>query len=257
VRGVTAVLILVLAACSTAGGDTTTTALPAEPSTTTTTTPSTTITEPTTTTTVEECTERDGVLRTRRGFVCPPTLGQFVSVENTDFHLPGVYETRAFDPRLRFTRTTRFTSIGEHAEHLVLDLSDDGGIYVMSGSFGDGIASLPERIPNLAPEDWNWVGGPVSTTISIDEVPATRTDFTARCDFPQTQDRGCVFLDDDVSLAGLPPWGHGHGDKITYIRVHHPRQEFTIVVETGPEAVNTYWTEVAQPILDSIEFLDP
>jgi hypothetical protein len=250
--------MLLLAACTGAAEDTTTTAPLTEPSTTSTTTPTTSTTTEATTTTMEECTEREGVLRTRRGFVCPPTLGEFIFSDGPDLYLPGVYQTRAFHPALRFARTTTFTTFGEHAEHLVFDLSDHGAVSSMSGPFGDGMASLPEQSPTNAPEGWSWVTDSTSTAIEIDDVPATRTDFTADCDFPRPQEfRGCEFLHDEISTPGLPVWHHLHNDRVTYIRVHHSIQEFTIIVEANQGHADTYWTEVAQPILDSIEFLDP
>ena len=140
-RGVTAVLVLVLAACSTAGGDTTTTDPLAEPSTTSTTAaPTATTTEPTTTTTQDECVDPDGdgVLRNRRGFVCPPHLVGWDGTQfnpNPPIHLPGSYETRTFAVPFSFVAPVSLPSNGD----------SNSLVQFFQGPNDDTVSSYPPR----------------------------------------------------------------------------------------------------------------
>jgi hypothetical protein len=253
---VTAVLVLLLAACSTAGGDTTTTAPLAEPSTTTTTAPATTATQATPTTSEEECVERDGVLRDGRGFICPPFL---TAGPEGHFYLPGEYETRLFQPRLRFSRTDRFESDGENAERAGLDNPPpiDGippitsRIDAYTGDTALAVADLPDNSPSNRPDDWEWTADARTSGMQIGGVTAHLTTFTAVClDEPEFTDPICSFL-----MPGPDPWSHVHGAVISIVEID-TAEHLTIIVEAGRD-FDTYWTETAQPILDSIEFLDP
>jgi hypothetical protein len=260
----TAVLVLILAACSTAGGDTTTTtAPPAEPSTTATTAQTTTSTTEATTTTEEECVERDGVLRNERGFVCPPVI-LALKMEpgrgpEPTMHLAGTYETRQFTPRLRFTRTDPFVTIGESTNWLVFDTDHNNSMYLgaHSGPLGSQLAELPNLTPITRSDDWQWAVGVETTQDEIAGYPATFTTFTANCfdeTKPEANQDDCSFT--IPALAGGPYWGQRHGDAITVVTLD-TTEPITIIASTDQRTFDTYWTEVAQPILDSIEFIDP
>jgi hypothetical protein len=260
----TAALVLLLAACTTAGGDTTTTAPLAELSTTSTTAPSTTTTEPATTTTEGECVDRDGdgVLRNSRGFVCPPTL-VVLSIEpmrgpEPTWHLPGTYETRQFEPRLRFARDTRFVTVGETANWLVFetDFTGDEEIAIFSGELGSQLAELPNLVPIVKPDDWEWATEVETTEGEIGGHSATVTMFTANCrdeTTPEDDRDECEFT---IPAAGDGYWYNAHGDRLALITLDTP-EPVTLIVGTNGRAFDSYWAEVAQPIFDSIEFLDP
>ena len=257
-RGVTAALGLVLAACSTAGGDTATTAVPAEPSTTTSTAaPTTTTTEPTTTTSETECVDRDGdgVLRTRRGFVCPPYMRSYDRTGPTeaiaDIHLPGTYTLRQFTPAITFTRTERFRAYGENVD--IVEYDSHGPYHrILSGAAHENLAAFPDTQPWTHP-DHQWKSDIEVTDTTIDGYPATITGFTADCPDP---DGGVDTPFCRFDLEGVPEWAQTDGQRTAVIVIDLPSGPFTIVAQS-PDDFDTYWTEVAQPILDSIEYLDP
>jgi hypothetical protein len=258
VRGVTAVLVLLLAACSTAGGDTTTTTAPLTEPSTTTTAPATTTTTERTTTTVEECTERNGVLRNRRGFVCPPWLIplDFVGIGTgqTAIHLPGTYDTRQFIPRFRFTREEQFTTVGERTQSVAFDYPPNMAMEAFGGEGALELARLPELQPVGRPDDWIWVEELETGEIEVGGSPAMVTSFTANClDETSVNPDACLF---DIPALGNGIWTQLHGQRTAVIVVDTP-DPMTIVVEADDRSFDTYWAEVAQPILDSIEFLDP
>ena len=252
-------LALVLAACPAASEDTTTTTPPVQPSTTSTTAPSTTTTEPATTTTEEECVDRDGdgLLRTRRGFVCPPYLRPYELtdtgfIENiADIHLPGTYTLRLFRPAVSFTRTERSRSYGENPELVEYDSPRDGR-HIISGAAHESLATFPDAQPWSHPDHY-WKTDVVFTDATVGGYPATITRFTADCPDPYGRDNTpiCVF-----DLEGLPlGWVQVDGQGTAVVVVDLPDGVFTIVVES-PTGLDDYWTETVEPFLDSIEFID-
>ena len=250
-------LVVLLAACSTAGHDTTTTPPHVEPSTTSTTLSIlTTTAAESTTTKAEECVERDGVLRTSRGFVCPP----YLAAVGTDggSYLPGDYETRLFSPRLRFTRADRFETVGENAQQVGLDNPPaiDGippitrRIDAFAGDAAVAVADLPNLQPGNRPDDWDWTTDVRTSEVLIGGIAAHLTTFTAVCIHePGFADPVC-----HLEMPAPGPWTHNHRAGIAIVVVETP-EPLTILAEAGRD-FDTYWTEVAQPILDSIEFLD-
>lgn len=243
-------LVILLAACTSTAGETTTVPL-AEPSTTSTKARSTTTTTEPSNTTEAECTERDGVLRSRRGLVCPPHLVGSTVIRNEEgqqVYLPGTYRTRQFATPLQFGRTETFSSIGEMELWVLLDLEGQGRRYVeaWAGDLARQIASLPDRAcGGLEPDEWL---ADVSTeNITIGGVEGTHTEFGNRFD------EGCLFV-----IDGLPSgWETYEGWRVA-IDVLLAAGSPVTFVSTAPErAFDAYWNDVAQPILDSIEFLDP
>ncbi|MDX1748588.1 MAG: hypothetical protein R3324_21865, partial [Halobacteriales archaeon] len=261
-------LLVLLAACSTAGEDTTTTAPLAEPSTTsTTTTAQSTTTEPTTTPTEEECVERDGVLRTRRGFVCPPHLKLLEAVPgfglaSVEHHLPGEYRTRLATPAFSFRRTDRFESFGEGPAYLQLD--EKGNWFDVSTDSG-GILAFPSsetfpRFTDMQPvnrtEGFDWFVDLTVQEQMIGGHPATISTFTVVCRDPTgvVDSAVCLFGE----LAPALDWGQVDGQRTAVVVIENRSGPLTILAEThNADDFDTYWAEVAQPILDSIEFLDP
>ena len=263
-RGVTAVLVFLLAACSTAGGDTTTIAPLAEPSTTSTrAAPTTTTTEPTTTTTTtqDECVDPDGdgVLRHGRGFVCPPYLRTLAGGDQTDIHLPGEYRTRLFQPAVAFTRTGRFTSSGENSDEVVFDtfvkLGEIPDLQVFSIADHETAARIPTLQPWNHPQGWEWVTDLSVIDIEVGGFPATLTQFTANCPEPNDPDTElplCLF-EEPVSVG----WSRRvfDGQWTAVVVVELPSGPFTIIAYEVYGKTD-YWTTTVEPLLDSIEFID-
>ena len=267
-RGVTAVVVLVLGACSTAGGDTTTTTPPlAEPSTTTTASPSTTtVTEPTTTTTVAECVERDGVQRTDRGFICPPHLAPLESESHG--YLPGTYTTRLLRPALRFSQPDRFRSHGESPVLAILDhdgsaaLLPRQGMAAIGGSAADGLFGVSDTTPRQHDDGWDWaIAETPVREVQTAGTQALGTSFVTRCwdgvsDPTRISNLQCSFSLPDSGLPG-GSWTYLDGQRVTQFLVDTQEGSVLIEIRADEEDADTYWAEVARPILDSIEFLDP
>jgi hypothetical protein len=242
-------LVLLLAACTAVAEDTTTTAPLAEPSTTTSTTALTT----TTTTTDEECSERDGVLRTSRGFVCPPSMvdrGVGIGGDESQIHLGGSYETRLFLPRFSFTQPAMFRSRGESVMALDLDFTcpiEDCTRKITAFSH-----DVAEEIIGEDPAQRLSFASDLRRTLTrIGGVPADRLDFSLSatdCD----ELRACALL--LPSLADEPV-GLGRDTRNVLFVIETPTL-MVILVEARTVLFDAYWTEVAEPILDSIEFLD-
>ena len=249
-------LVLLLAACTSVAGNTTTTAPVAEPSTTTT-VPSTTTTGPTSATTEEGCVERvgDGVLRNRRGFVCPPHLVGWDGTQfnpNPPIHLPGSYETRAFAVPLSFVAPVPLPSNGD----------SNSLVQIFQGPNDDTASSYPPRssmrvwtddaaawIATIPESAWDWgeATDVTLTEVTVGGLEGARHDFT--CHRPEGTD--CVAGD----LTGIPI-GYRHGQHVTIIDVATPAGQAVFEVFADPARFDEFWTEVAGPILDSIEFLD-
>lgn len=260
-------MALLVAACSTAGGDTTTTVSGVEPSSTTTTSaPSTTTTESATTTTVDECSERDGVLRNSRGFVCPPYLTPLEARPSfgrprVEQHLPGVYRTRLATPAFSFRRAERFESFGEGPAYLQLDekgnwfdeQTNSGGVLAFPSS--DTFPRFTDMKPVNRDDGFVWL---VDLTVREDVVgghPATISTFTVVCRDPADAVNSdlCLFGE----LAPALDWGQADGQRTALVVIEHSSGPLTVIAETyNADAFDAYWTETVRPILDSIEFLD-
>ena len=260
-------VVLLLAACTGTAEETTATTAPlAEPPTTTTRAPSTTTTEPTTTTTGEECVDRDGVRRTSRGFVCPPHLIGLMerggsgrpdrrqranSLIAGATHLPGTYATRQFENPMRVTRVEPFQSDGESPAVLTFDFPSGKEMVGFAGEAATQMAALPDATPDNRPEGFEWKADVSSQALTVDGRPGIVTEYRVEC-----------LVDDNAhcnfQIDGLQRWSQIHGSRVAVVVVEMSDDEMlTVVVMTEDAAsFDTYWTEVAQPILDSIEFLD-
>jgi hypothetical protein len=259
-RQVLPLALLIVAACTGAAEDTTTTAPLAEPSTTATTAPSTTTTTDvtTTTTTVDECTERDGVLRNSRGFVCPPHLRAYELVPGstdtpTGIHLPGTYTLRQFTPAISFTRDERFTSPGENSVYVEYDIVSDQS-HMVSYTAHQAFARFPDQQPSNHDSDWVWKNDLEVVETTVGGFPTTITTFSADClssALGPGNDGSCLFTIEDED------WLVFDGQRSGVIVVDLPDGAFTILVESRTASqFDRYWAETVQPFLDSIEFLD-
>ena len=269
VRGVMAVLTFVLAACFPAGEDTTTNSALAEPSTTASTTsttvPSTTTTtEATTTTREEECTERDGVLRNGRGFVCP---GHLVVDSpdrigtRADRYLPGKYETTIFTPAFRFTREEPFYSTGETSTVVHLDLGPvaaERTAYPRAAMYAWGPSKGP-LLRRLVQDAWVH-GEPIdirTSDFTFAGVHATRIEFITRC-AERLSSHDCQIGIEDLETRNpsAPSDGYWDQQRVTLL-LTEPHSEAAFGIIADEPLADDYWIEVAMAILDSIEFLDP
>jgi hypothetical protein len=263
-------LLLLIAACTGAAEEPTTSAPLAEPSATTTSTqpPTTTTSAPTTAT--DECVDRDGdgVLRNQRGFVCPPHLTTYISqasgtMQMADIHLPGTYTLRTFAPKVRFTRTERFTTWGENGDWVGFDLdvpphpADIPDQQVFSVADHEAAARIPDLVPWNHPDGWQWVTDLTSTETEIGGHPATVTRFLASCPEESVPDQTwprCSF--DEQGAFGWFGWRVFDEQWTAVVTVDLPSGPFTIIAyDTLGE--RGYWADVVQPILDTIEFLEP
>ena len=254
-RGVVTVVALFLAGCSTAGGDTTTTVPLSGPTTTATTPPSITTSLPTTTTD-EECAERDGLLRTRRGFICPPTMSTFDVADLPAHHLPGVYATRQFLPGFTFIAAAALSTRGESARVVEFDHRTPGPGAIPTKGFRIYASETATRlIPRVYDRD---AEDPRAEKITLEPIEmwgtaGQRLDFTLGPECPS--DSGC-----NLGVAGWPTvdhfvWNTDH--RIRFVIVDVPGGPIGIEVFALRNDFDTYWADVVQPILDSIEFLEP
>jgi hypothetical protein len=264
------ILVVLLAACSPASEPTTTTRADDTLSTTTTRLESTT----TTTTPEPECTERDGALRTDRGFVCPPHLSPVVLVgidAVVSTHLPGRYETQLFSPALTFSRDDPFPTSGEstallHFDEQTVDCPGAGQVCrthgsrmsIWSGEAGRALASLPTLTPVDGTE--GWVADLTVTEIEVGGFPATQTIFTVDCgteDPPFCEFEMPVMVDFPQASGIHRGWIQFDDHQTAIIDVAVPEQPLTIYVEAPSSRFDAYWDEVVAPVLESLEFETP
>jgi hypothetical protein len=267
-------LVVLLAACTTAAGNTTTTAPLVEPSTTSTTESTTTTESPTTTT--NECVDRngDGLLRTRKGFVCPD---QFVSLDyragSYSLYLPGTYRTAQFVPPLTVTRDERFGSEGESPFVLSLDASEPHpeqmsaqylvpqtfsarATIAFGGKTAETIARLHELRAVDEIEGQEWATNLTTTQTELGGMSAVRVDFDVQCIDPNVEEDEVPFCSLQFTVPGLDGWREVHGRHTTVIATEVNSHPFAVLVTAFQANFDTYWTETVAPLLDSIEFLD-
>jgi hypothetical protein len=245
---VLSIFLLVLAACSAPAesAETTTTTTPAA----TTSNESTTSTVGTTTTTTgPECVERDGVLFDSRGFVCPPRLvtsqypqGHSQSVVHG--YRPGTYVTTVFGPGFSFTRDVGFKSTGESMtvvnfdEHPTCDTNECAR---------EVVALSPQTTESLLSnlDSVDWIVDVVSSPVQFWGTAGTQVDFTVG-DCPLN----CI-----LSLEGFQDaWGFREGHAVTVLSIDVAGGPLGILIAADQSRFDQYWTDVAEPILASIEF---
>lgn len=237
---------MMLAACST----------PAESATTTTTTPATTTTAAATTTTTEattttepECVERDAVFFDSRGFVCPPhmVLAQTQFQQTTLGYRPGTYTTRVFEPIFSVIREIGFKSFGENTFDVSVDEPNCEApecfqtVSVLSVDFVDQLQRFLEDI--------EWAQDLTSSPVEYWGYNGTQIDFTV--DTCPGNNLGC-----DVPIAGISYWGYPESTQNRLLVIDVPGGPIGVDIGAHTSRFDQYWTEVAEPILASIEFSD-
>ncbi len=198
-----------------------------------------------------ECTESGGLLTTRRGFVCPPHLevgpgldkaGSTGGPPTPRRHLAGEYTTRVFRPAITFTRPQAFGAWGELPEEVSLDISPGRGL--MYGLASSIVPQLRELV------DQEWATAVEVAEIEVDGHAGTRTDFIVgpQCDGSSAA-RLCYF-----DAGTMPEYRYQAGVAITVVIVEVPDGPMGILVKASPPDVDSYWSEVAGPVIDSLRF---
>ena len=201
---------------------------------------------------VEECVEQDGILRTRRGFVCPPTMPVFDVDELAERHLPGTYVTRLFHPPISFTLPGPTWSRGERLGFVEIDFLDRGPRAVAERGlriYGEEIAREVIPTGEQREDEWSVTETLLRTSVDIWGYEARQIDFQ----LGEACRSGCNMTVQGTRQSQFT-WDHTHHVRLLVVPL--PDGSLAIEVFTPDSEFDTYWTEVAQPILESIEFLD-
>ena len=240
--------LLVLASCGAAAEVPATTTSIESASTTTTAQAATTSEATTTTTTEPPCVEREGVFYDSRGFVCPPHMKQGKDLADSARYLPGTYTTRIFEPRFSFTRDGRFTSGGENGLLVVVQETANcqnpecfQAIYVYSPEVAEDLRAF--RFDTL---DW-----PRNLAISSVEYwgkPGTQINFVVG----SCPTAGCA-----VNIESLPgAYGWSEGDQVTLLIIDVADGPIGFEITSHKSRFDAFVSEVADPVVQSIQFID-
>jgi hypothetical protein len=159
----------------------------------------------------------------------------------------GTYTTRVFQPGFTFTTEAGFDSSGENQgvvpfdEHPTCDSAE---------CFRLVVALSPETVESFESNlgTVEWITNVVSSPVEYWGATGTRTDFSIG-DCPA----GTCFL----SLEGFQDtWGFQGGQSVSLLNIDVPGGPIGYVVAANQSRFDQYWTEVAEPILASIEFND-
>lgn len=237
-RRLLAVVLLVLVGCSSATADTTSTVGAEAAAATTAVTTTTAVTA--TTEAGGECQPHpDGYLATGRGFVCPPDLPLAERNVAVGF-LDGVYRTRLFAVPFEYTRHSVGRATGEESTFVNMDLVEADGLWEVSlVSFVDDPAQLrAEILDHECAADTMFV----EAARLIGGIETDMIDFTVECDFVSSQ-------------AEVP--GFRQGERLQHYALQVDGTDLIVVVVASPPAAfDDYLVEVAEPLIDSIVFLD-
>jgi len=251
-RVVLLMLLFVISACSAPAESIETTSTTTVAAATTTEATTTTTTLATTTNTGSECIERDGVLYDSRGFVCPPrmSLDQDQLRPLALFHRPGTYTTRVFEPAISFTRDAVFHSYGENAFLVSLDAQptcDAAECFKVVNVLSPGFVGQLEKALN---NDLDWIQDLTSSPVEYLGYAAIQIDFkVADC----SEEGG---LPCSIPIEGLSFWGYPEFTANRLLMVKVPGGPVGFDIGAHQSRFDQYWTEVAEPILQSIEFSD-
>lgn len=238
------VLALVMSACvaTEEGG-------PSEPSVaavTTTTAAVTTTTKAVTTTVAEdECEPHpDGYNVTRKGLVCPPSIP--VDADDLFLYLPGTYRTRVFAVPFEFTRHVQGQAAWEADWGVGLDVTQTAGFPWATEIAAHVDADYPTPdFAAIAAHECASDTRLVERAALISGVEADLLDLVVICDF---------------FWAGATPTGRidfRDGDRWHLYALQVAGTDLIIsAVATPVSAFDGYFTDVVQPIIDSIRFLD-
>jgi hypothetical protein len=165
-----------------------------------------------------------------------------VPVAHPAWYLAGTYTTQVFEPSFSFTRGTTFGSRGESVYFTVID---EPGAY-MAVMFPEAAAEY--RAYPFGDEEW--VEGLTVSEVEYWGYPGSQIDFTAGSCAPLS---GCA-----TRILSLPfQWGwYNDTHQVRVLVIDVPDGPIGFLIHGPQYRFDQYWTEVAEPILTSIEFLD-
>ncbi len=233
------VLCLILAACSSAAEPGTLPTTAEQPATTRAPSATTTTPLPSSTTTEPACTEVEAVFFDSRGFVCPPHMkpGRFFS--DAIGYRPGTYTTRLFEPGFSFTQQAAFQSGGENLDLVAIEENSSRAMYMFSAGPAGQLAAFPfDTLP--------WVQDLEVSPIEYWGASGTQIDFTVgSC--PAV---GCLINVD----AFIEAYGWVDGSRVRLLIIDVAGGPIAVEITSQKSRFEAFWSEVAQPILESIEF---
>ncbi len=242
-RFVWLVLFLIAASCSTPGesGQAPTSPSTTQPAGPAGSEPVTTATSTPTTSADPECTEREGVLYNTRGFVCPPHMkpGRFFS--DVIGYLPGTYSTQLFEPGFTFTQEVTFQSGGENIELVAIEETNTRALYAFAPDPAGELLVFPfDSLP--------WVQDLEASAVEYWGASGTQIDFTVD-DCPAV---GCL-----INISSfVEAYGWIDGARVRLLIIDVAGGPIGLEIATDASRFDQYWSEVAEPILASIEFTD-
>ena len=218
----------------------------------TTSTTATTVVAPTTTgEPLAECTEQPGgYAATKQGFVCPPNLPlletQSAAAANQRQAirlLPGTYSTRLFEVPVEYTSDKPFFSYGEAAFYVAVHFKAKGNPNAGFIRMDDAEAVAEWRAANLFDHECAIDKGVGQAVIG--GLEADYEEFTNTCDLINPIPRE------------TPPTGQiPAGLRIRTYYIDTAAGPVILGVIAAADAWQDYFTKDAQPIIDSIRFLD-
>ncbi len=240
-RVVWLILLLVVASCSKPGesGEVPTSPSTTQPASPAESEPGTTATSTPTTSAEPECTEREGVLYNTRGFVCPPHMkpGRFFS--DAIGYLPGTYTTHLFEPGFSFTQEAAFQSGGENLGLVAIEETSNRALYAFAPDPAGELLAFPfDSLP--------WVQDLVVSPVEYWGASGTQIDFTVN-DCPAV---GCL-----INISSfVEAYGWVDGARVRLLIIDVAGGPIGLEIATDASRFDQYWSEVAEPILTSIEF---
>jgi hypothetical protein len=154
---------------------------------------------------------------------------------------PGTYTTRFTEPTFTFTRDTTFRARGERIQLVNLDEIPSAAAFALAAEIAEEYSSYPF-------EQHDWVKDLKSRQVEYWGYPGTQIDFIID-DCPPT---GCtVTLEAVLWLWGWPP-----DEKVRLLFIEVPGGPIGFEIHANQSRFDQYWTEVAEPILASIELMD-
>ena len=229
-RATVAGLLVVVTACTTETSST-----PQTPATDTPSTLATTTTVAVTTTLGMDDCPAGGGGQTRRGLYCPPDLPLGLrEIDRTYLMMPGTFTSREFPHTFEFTRDSSWEGFPDNDFFLNLDAPGNP----TSLSIG-----LPEDIPvwEEAIETDECLNVVETGTSTVGGYPADYVDFAATC----------------LVVVPVPiAFNVWDGLRVRLYKFDTGDLTFPLLVGEWSDEFNAYFTDVAEPIIDSIRFLD-
>jgi hypothetical protein len=177
-----------------------------------------------------------------------------MALDRSDFqeqalsYRPGNYTTRVFEPVLSFTRSEVFQSFGENTLIASLDERPTCAGLECFQSAAALSPGLVVQIESALGDNPEWAKSLTESSVELWGYSGTQIDFeTDTC----TTAASC-----SVAVEGLNFWGYFSFTRVRMLIIDVPGGRIGFDIEAHQSRFDRYWTEVAEPILASIEFLD-